>query len=88
VSEEGVVMSDYTIDKPADECDHGIFPATACGMCKDVIEQKERHKTRETIIARWVAQYDGHCADCHDAIEVGDIICRMGDQRIVCQDCS
>jgi hypothetical protein len=73
------------------ECPHSPYltPQTCVdcnGRAKAQAESDQR--LRDRIVAQWQARYSGKCADCHGDINVDDIICRMGDGRILCSECS
>ena len=60
-----------TIDQDADECIHGIYPASSCSICNG--NQHER-----VLLAQdwrtFPAKYDGNCAGCDLPISVGQWI--------------
>jgi hypothetical protein len=69
----------------AEQCIHGIWPSTSCTYCNG--REEREAKAARTVVRRWAAMFDGPLA-CGCTAVVGDPIVRMGDGRIICEDCA
>lgn len=68
-----------------EECIHGLGPVSACVLCNGRADREAA--ISKTVVARWPALYAGRVACGHD-VEVGDQLTRLGDGRIVCEECA
>ena len=60
-----------------EECPHGLGDPAWCSVCL-----KRTTLPEETFGDPFLASYRGKCHDCHEAIDVGDSICRRFEDGI------
>lgn len=67
-----------------DECIHGLGPISACTICNG--REKREQARRDLVVMRFPAQYASRLACGHEP-DIGDLIARMADDRLVCAEC-
>lgn len=67
-----------------DECIHGLGPISACTICNG--RAAAERKAANAVDYSFTAKFDGPLACGHHS-EIGDQLHRLGDGRIVCDEC-
>lgn len=82
------LAADHRRGNVADEndCLHGLDKRW-CAACKDPAPNPHAAKPAPTIVATFPARYEGDCDACGFAIEPGQTIHRMSDDRYVHARC-
>lgn len=78
-------QDERTADAELDECIHGLGPVAACVICNG--RAASEAKPTSEVAYTFRAKFGGRLS-CGHEVDLGELIYRMADERLICEDCA